>query len=118
MKKTSRYPMPFWGEFNTYQKFWIVYLSCVLPVLAVTGLIKIFAGLDDTTTLWLWVVMGFHAVAALCTDVLVLLHIYVKYLKNIPRICGEMYRRWRAKRDLQYAFLYDPKEDSREPLAR
>ena len=118
LRKPSQYAMPFWGEFNTYQKFWIVYLSCVLPILALTGLIKIFAGLNDTTTAWLTVVMGVHAAAAFCTDILVLMHIYVKYLKNITRICSEMYRRWQGKNDLQYAFLYDPKEDSRMPLAR
>ena len=110
LKSPRRYAMPFWGEFNTYQKFWIVYLSCVLPILALTGLIKIFAGLNDTTTGWLVVVMGIHAAAAFCTDVLVVTHIYVKYLKNIPRICADLYRCWREKKHLQYAFLYDPKE--------
>jgi len=56
--------------------------------------------------------MGIHAAAAFCTDVLVVVHIYVKYLKNIPRICADMYRCWREKKNLQYAFLYDPKENS------
>lgn len=117
LKRPSQHPMPFWGEFNTYQKFWYVYLTCVLPILAVTGLIKVFGGLNDTATIWLSVVMGIHAFAAFFTDVLIIVHVYVKYLSNISRLCRDIYKTWRGKKDLQYAFLYDPKEDFRGPLS-
>lgn len=119
LKSPGRTAMPFWGEFNTYQKFWIAYLSLVVPLLALTGLIKIFAGPNDSDTLWLAVVMSIHALAALCTDVLIIVHIYVKYLKDIPRACADMVRCWREKNDLQYAFLYDSvREGEKTPAIR
>jgi cytochrome b subunit of formate dehydrogenase len=111
LKNPNRYPMPFWGEFNTYQKFWYVYISFALPVLALTGVIKIIFGLNDTATYWLTVVMGIHITVGVCSDILVFLHIYLKYLKNMARICRDMLRAWRSKKSLLYPFLYDNKEE-------
>jgi cytochrome b subunit of formate dehydrogenase len=115
LKSPARHEMPFWGEFNPYQKFWIAYLTCVVPVLAVTGLIKIFAGFGDSTAPWLTFMTTTHAAAAFCTDLLVVLHLYVKYLKNISWLCADMYRCWRKNKDLRYAFLYDFRSEGKKP---
>jgi cytochrome b subunit of formate dehydrogenase len=112
LKRPNRFPMPYWGEFNTYQKFWYLYLSCIIPIFALTGLIKFFAGLNDTKAVWLSVAMTIHVAAAFCTDVLVFIHIYIKYLKHIGRICKDMLISWRSKKNLQYAFLYAPKTEN------
>jgi hypothetical protein len=41
----------------------------------------------------------------------VVIHIYLKYLKNTVRTCRDMVRAWRSKKNLSYPFLYADKEE-------
>jgi len=108
LKKPSRTPLPFWGEFNTYHKFWYVYLTFVVPILVVSGLFSAFGGSGpgvSTSNIALWI----HAAFALPTDLLVILHIYLKLIRFIFSNTADMIRSIRKQGDLHYPFLYDTK---------
>ncbi len=101
--------LPAWTEFNPYHKAWVCYLCLALPVLAVTGLGKFLgeaplgAGVHD-------VINGLHTLVALCTDLLIVLHIYFKLLRFLSRNVADMYTAWRKNGNLHYPFLYASKE--------
>lgn len=110
LKKPFRTPLPYWGEFNTYHKFWYVYLSVVLPVLVLSGLMSAFGRPDSAATnIALWVHAGF----ALPTDILVILHIYIKLIRLIVSNTTDIVRSMTKQGDLYYAFLYDPKSTNK-----
>jgi len=108
VRKPSRTPLPYWGEFNTYHKFWYVYLTCVLPVLMVSGLLSAFGGSGPGVTVSS-VALTVHACFALPTDILVILHIYLKLIRYIFSNAADMTRSMKKQRDLHYPFLYDTK---------
>jgi cytochrome b subunit of formate dehydrogenase len=110
----SKNPMPFWGEFNPYQRFWYTYLLCALPIFAITGLIS-WLGDADPQPWWVDLSYGVHVVLGMLTDLLVLLHIYLKYLKNAVVSWLDILRSWRTKQDLDYAQLYDPVKNPTRP---
>jgi len=106
IKNPFRTSLPYWGEFNTYHKFWYVYLSLVLPILALTGLLSAFSRGDPggaTSNLTLWIHSGF----ALSTDILVVVHIYIKLARLLVSNTADMVRSVKQKGDLHYPFLYD-----------
>jgi cytochrome b subunit of formate dehydrogenase len=109
-----KHPMPFWGEFNPYQRFWYAYLICVLPVFALTGFIS-WLGDASPQPWWVDLCYGLHVGLGFCTDLLVLLHIYLKYLKNALVSWADMIRIWRRKRSFDYSVLHDPRQTMPRP---
>lgn len=98
--------LPKWREFNPYHKFWIRYLCCALGILALTG-VGNFLGEDVLGTGFYSFNYGLHSLTALCTDLLVLTHLYFKLLRWIFRTCADMYRSWKKSGTFDYPFLYD-----------
>jgi ferredoxin len=113
LKTFLRHPfrdaLPAWTEFNPYHKFWIRYLCCALPILALTG-IGNFLGEAALGKSLYGVCGGLHSLVALCTDLLILLHLYLKLLRFLCRNIGDMFRNWRGRGDFHYPFLYVGKE--------
>ncbi len=106
LRHPIRNTLPRWREFNPYHKFWICYLCVALPILVVTGIGNFLdkgvlgEGLYN-------VCYGIHSFVALCTDLLVLTHLYFKLLRWIIRTCGDMYRSWKQSSTFNYPYLYN-----------
>lgn len=74
-KKISR------NEFNPAQKFWYLFVLSFFPVLYISGALIIFMGgsAEDTTTINLKLL---HMVAALSFDIMLFVHVYIKYIRE------------------------------------
>lgn len=74
-KKISR------NEFNPAQKFWYLFVLSFFPVLYISGVLIIFMGgsAEDTTTINLKLL---HMVAALSFDIMLFVHVYIKYIRE------------------------------------
>ncbi len=98
--------LPKWREFNPYHKFWIRYLCCALGILTLTG-IGNFLG-EPVLGEGLYAFnYALHSLTALCTDLLVLTHLYFKLLRWIIRMCADMAKSWKKTHTFDYPFLYD-----------
>ena len=100
-------PEPFMGEFNPAQKAWYLYIIIIMiPVLSLTGVILLFGMnllgpvLSDRTMLT-------HMAVALATDLLLFVHVYIKYLRKWGIFCLEMIKSVARQRHLFYPFLQD-----------
>lgn len=105
-------PLPTWREYNPYHKFWICYLSIAIPVLALSG----FGNFLGEPVLGHGVaafIYGFHSLVALCTDLLVITHLYFKLLRWIIRMLCDMYHSWRKTGQFNYPFLYSNQQDGK-----
>ncbi|MFH1351871.1 MAG: cytochrome b/b6 domain-containing protein [Pseudomonadota bacterium] len=104
----KRYPMPSRGEFNPGQKGWYLYVLFILyPVIGMTGIIQ-----------WLGLSYGYvnisllngiiliHMIIALITDLLLFLHVYIKYLRNWGIFIFDLIKTYRTKGHLIYPSLY------------
>lgn len=98
--------LPHWREFNPYHKFWICYLSVAVPVLVVTGIINYCSPTTPGEGFYAFI-YAVHSLVALCTDLLVLTHLYFKLVRFLIRVCADMYKSWRATGSFHYPFLYD-----------
>ena len=114
LRHPLRDALPAWTEFNPYHKAWICYLCVVVPLLALTGL-GCFLGESIMGSRVYAVFSGVHAFVALCTDLLIILHLYFKLLRFLCRNVADMYRYWRKNRDFHYPFLYAKKEAEAAP---
>ncbi|GAB6146669.1 hypothetical protein JCM12294_41100 [Desulfocicer niacini] len=103
LKNPGGNPLPDWREFNTYHKFWFVYLFCMIPVLGISGLFNL-ASVDGTCFSF-----SIHAFFALTLDILVLTHLYFKLMRRIFRDISDAKRHLLKKGNLHYPFMYDPK---------
>ena len=77
------------------------------PVFTLTGLAS-WVGDASPQPWWVNLCYGFHVGLGLCTDLLVLLHIYLKYLKSAVGFWADLIRSWRQGQDLNYSLLHDP----------
>jgi len=87
---------------------WFSYLIVVVPVLGLTGLINLMGESVVGQTLVVssnWI----HALFAMITDALILIHLYFKILRHIFRNIREMGMYFQKKRSLHYPFSYDSK---------
>ncbi len=114
LKDFLRHPvgktLPEWREFNPYHKFWICWLSVVIPVLFVTGVCN-FLGEGVLGHGFYTFMYGVHALAALGTDLLVLTHLYFKLLRWIIRMLCDMWQAFRKTKKFDYPFLYSNTQD-------
>ena len=96
------------GEFNPGQKIWYLYIIGVLPILAATGLLLMF-GLDNTASFGYLFIKFVHLFFALTTDLMLFVHIYLKYLRKWAILVWDIVRVFFEKRHLNYAELYGKK---------
>ena len=108
LKRPGRTPLPNWREFNTYHKFWFVYLMTIVPVLGITGFINLVDGATWGPSLWI------HAFFALITDLLVITHLYFKILRHVFRNMADMGAQFQKSGNFHYPFLYDPYSANRK----
>ena len=106
LKRPGKRLLPSWHEFNTYHKFWYAYLTAIIFVLGLTGIINLMGEtvvgpVVSALSYWL------HAIFALTTDLLVLTHIYFKLLRHIFRNIADMGECYQKTGSLYYPFLYE-----------
>lgn len=103
--------LPHWREFNPYHKFWVCYLCVAIPLLAVTGIINFFSPTMPGEGGWA-VFYAIHSLVALCTDLLIITHLYFKLLRFLIRTTADMYKSWKKTSTFHYPFIYDQKKSS------
>lgn len=104
----KKYPMPPKREFNPGQKAWYLYIICVIfPVLGTTGIIQLL-GLDYSlvNVSFLSFIMLIHMIFALTTDLILFIHVYLKYLRNWAILTFDIIKSFLKKKHLIYPFLY------------
>jgi formate dehydrogenase gamma subunit len=94
-------PMPYTGEFNTGQKAWYLFVTLMIPVMGVTGLILLL-GFRSAHTPFYANVKLLHMVIALLADILLLVHIYLKYLRNWGLKIYAIFKSYKDKKHLNY----------------
>lgn len=105
---SSKIPMPYKKEFNVGQKTWYLYIICLLfPVLGTTGIIQwlgLSYGLVGDSLLSVCILI--HMIFALITDLLLFVHIYLKYLRKWIILISDLVRTFLQKGHLRYSTLY------------
>lgn len=97
-------PLPNWNEFNTYHKFWFAYLSVVIPLMALTGIVNL---LEPVTPGPVAAAFSYiHTTVALMTDLLVITHLYFKLARSIFRDFFDTSRSMQSSGNLDYSTLY------------
>ena len=103
LRKPGRNPLPDWREFNPYHKFWFSYLTVMIPVLGISGLMVLFLGEGAHFS------AGLHSFFALTVDLLILLHLYFKLIRRIFRDIADVVSTYRSEGHLHFPLRYDPK---------
>jgi cytochrome b subunit of formate dehydrogenase len=108
LKNSKEEPLPYRGEFNPFQKAWYIYIICILlPVLGLTGIIQ-WVGLSyghSNASLVVWCGL-IHMIVAFTTDLLLLAHVYLKYLRNWAILAFDVIKTYISERHLRYSVLY------------
>ena len=105
----KKYPMPPRVQFNAGQKTWYIYIICIIfPVLGITGIIQ-WLGLDYgyINVSFLALIMLIHMIFALITDMLLFVHLYLKYLRDWVILAFDVFRAFIKARHLVYPLLYN-----------
>ncbi len=103
-------PEPFQGEFNPGQKAWYLYIILIMiPLLSLTGLLLLL-GKDSLGPILFDRTMLTHMGVAMATDLLLLVHVYIKYLRKWGIFCLEMINGLARHGHVFYPFAH---EDSR-----
>jgi len=94
-------PLPYMGEFNPGQKAWYGYITLMIPVMTATGLFLLL-GFSSAHTSFYVNVKLLHMMIALVTDMLLFVHIYLKYLRNWGLKIYAMLKTYKNKGHLNY----------------
>jgi cytochrome b subunit of formate dehydrogenase len=98
-------PEPFLGEFNPGQKAWYLYIIVIMmPMLSLTGVLLLF-GKDSLGPVLFDRTMLTHMGVALVTDLLLFVHVYIKYLRKWGISCLEMIKAIARQGHVFYPFL-------------
>ncbi len=101
IKKPRDNPMPYTGEFNPGQKAWYVFITLMIPLMTVTGLILLLGFRSEHPSFYVNVKL-LHMAVALVTDIFLLIHIYLKYLRNWGLKIYAMLKSYKDRRHLNY----------------
>ena len=107
----KKHSIPARVQFNPGQKAWYLYIvSIVFPVLGITGVVQ-WLGLDYgyLNPSFLSIVMLLHMIFALATDMLLFVHVYLKYLRSWALTAFDVVESFITNRHLMYPLLYDTK---------
>jgi len=108
----SKHSLPPRVQFNPGQKAWYLYIiGIIFPVLGITGIMQ-WIGLDYgyINASFLSLIMLIHMIFALATDMLLFIHLYLKYLRNWIIFIFDIVRGFFRKRHLNYSVLYTPRD--------
>jgi len=88
-------------EFNPGQKIWYLFIISFFPVLYLSGLGAIIFGgsMDNTRLVNLKL---FHVVFALPFDIMLFIHIYIKYIREWVRDSLRLFKNYRETKSLVY----------------
>jgi cytochrome b subunit of formate dehydrogenase len=100
-KEPRNNPMPYTGEFNPGQKAWYVFITLMIPLMSVTGLLLLL-GFSSAHTSFYANIKLLHMAVALVTDILLLVHIYLKYLRNWGVKIYAIFKSYKYKKHLNY----------------
>ena len=101
IKDHRKNPMPYRGEFNTGQKAWYVFISLMIPMMTVTGGILLLGFRSDHTSFYATVKL-LHITLAFITDIFLLIHVYLKYLRNWGLKIYAIVKSYKDRRHLNY----------------
>ena len=101
IKEHRKNPMPYRGEFNTGQKAWYLFITLMIPLMAVTGFILLL-GFKSTHTSFYTNVKLLHIALAFITDIFLLIHVYFKYLRNWGLKIYAIAKSYKDRRHLNY----------------
>ena len=101
IKRSRENPMPYEGEFNPGQKAWYVFITFMIPSMIVTGFILMIGYKVEHTVFYTNVIL-IHTMIALVTDILLLLHIYLKYIRNWGLKIHAIIKTYKNRRHLNY----------------
>ena len=105
IKTPHKYPVPDRGEFNPGQKAWYAFIFVMIPIMAVSGIILLVGFKAEHTALYINTKL-LHMSLAFITDVFLLLHIYLKYLRNWGLKIVDIIKSYKEKKHLNYYVLY------------
>jgi len=105
IKAPHKYPVPDRGEFNPGQKAWYAFICVMIPVMAVSGLV-LLVGFTAEQTAFYRNIKLLHMGMAFIMDVFLLLHIYLKYIRNWGLKTVDIIKSYKEKRHLNYYVLY------------
>jgi cytochrome b subunit of formate dehydrogenase len=88
-------------EFNPVQKIWYLFIMSFFPVLYLSGLSAIVLGssLDSSSLLNLKL---FHMVFALPFDIMLFIHIYIKYVRDWTKDSFHMFKNYLERKSFVY----------------
>ena len=101
IKESRENPMPYRGEFNTGQKAWYVFITLMIPSMIVSGLFLLLGFKLEHTSFYINVKL-LHMTVAFLTDILLLIHIYLKYLRNWGLKIYAIVKSYKDRRHLNY----------------
>jgi cytochrome b subunit of formate dehydrogenase len=100
-------PEPFMGEFNPGQKAWYLYIIVIMmPLLSLTGVLLLF-GKDSLGPVLFDRTMLTHMGVAMATDLLLFVHVYIKYLRKWGIFSLEMISALARHGHVFYPFIHD-----------
>jgi formate dehydrogenase gamma subunit len=100
-KEPRKNPMPDTGEFNPGQKAWYVFITLMIPLMGVTGLLLLL-GFRSAHTSFYANAKLLHMAVALTADIVLLVHIYLKYLRNWGLKIYAILKSYKDRRHLDY----------------
>ncbi len=107
LKDPGKNLLPYSGEFNTAQKAWYLYVIYIMfPILCTTGIIMMLNDhfFDESFIHFIFLI---HMSIALVTDLLLFLHIYLKYFRRWAILILDVIKIFIKKKHLIYPLLYD-----------
>ena len=107
IKNPDNQPMPYTGEYNPGQRAWYLFITLMIPIMAVTGILMMgFYEENDSAYTSIFLL---HVSVALATDLLLFVHIYLKYLRKWAMQIRDLVKVFMNKRHLNVAELYGKK---------
>ena len=100
-------PKPYLGEFNPGQKTWYLYIILIMiPLLSLTGVILLF-GRESLGPVLFDRIMLTHMGVALATDLLLFVHVYLKYFRKWGIFCFELVSALARHGHVYYPFVQE-----------
>lgn len=98
---TKRNKNIFRNEFNPAQKFWYMFIMFIFPILYLSGLIAmIFGGPMEGATLIR--TKTFHIAIALSFDIMLFVHVYVKFIREWIKTGVRIFRNYQDTKSFVY----------------
>jgi cytochrome b subunit of formate dehydrogenase/NAD-dependent dihydropyrimidine dehydrogenase PreA subunit len=111
-------PKPYMGEFNPGQKVWYLYIVLIMmPVLSVTGVLLLF-GRESLGSALFDRAMLTHMGVAMASDLLLFVHVYIKYFRKWGIFCFELISAFAKHGHVFYPFVHEESRLGPSPMRR